>query len=228
MSTEPVDEAAPETGAHTTLSEQVSEQLRSRIIDGSLAPGAKLREAHLATSLAVSRVPVREALRILESEGFVTLVPHRGAVVRDLSARDVDELFDLRVALEGFAARQAARRCAEGADHSELDALLTEGQEASASGDPIRVLAATAAFHEAVVRLAGHGLLAEVVDPILSRTRWLFAQTADRDAEQQCAEHGEIHQAITRGEVDLAGYLATAHIESGRNPSLAAIAAKRS
>ena len=83
-----------------TVAEAVAEKLRMRILSGALQEGAQLRQEVLAAELGVSRIPLREALRLLEGEGLVTIVPHRGAVVSVRSPDEIGELFDLRVLLE--------------------------------------------------------------------------------------------------------------------------------
>lgn len=208
------------------LPAQVLRRIRAGIIDGRYPLGSRLRERDLSVELGVSRVPVREALQQLAREGFVSSAPRRGAVVRMLTPRDVEELFDIRAHLETLAAREAARRCGEGADSSVLDAAMQRAKTATASGDPQLILDANIGFHEAMVELAGHALLADLMPTVLFRTRWLFGVTASRDAGRQCQEHGEIHAAVVAGEVELAGLLSAAHVESGRRPSQRILASR--
>src|SRR3954451_19025494 len=92
------------------LRDVVREKIRTRIAEGEWGPGTRLVERDLAEEFQVSQVPVREALRALESEGFVDLLPRRGAVVRDLTRSVVSDLFDIRQVLEGLVARLVADR----------------------------------------------------------------------------------------------------------------------
>src|SRR5579862_7591453 len=94
---------------------RIYEEIRNKIINGDLPPGTRLRERELADELGVSRVPVREALPYLQADGFITLESHRGAIVTELTLRDVRELFDVRLGVEVYAARLAAQRVANGA-----------------------------------------------------------------------------------------------------------------
>lgn len=96
--------------SHQSLAEAVCAELRSRILSGALAPGQRLVEEALAATFGVSRNPVREALRVLAAEGLVEVLPRRGATVSLLTAEEAQELFDLRLAVEGVAARIAARK----------------------------------------------------------------------------------------------------------------------
>jgi len=90
-----------------TVVEAAAEELRMRILSGALQEGAQLRQEILAAELGVSRIPLREALRLLEGEGLVTIVPHRGAVVSVLSPDEIGELFDLRLLIEPDLIRRA-------------------------------------------------------------------------------------------------------------------------
>ena len=83
-----------------TIADQVAELLRQRILSGKLKGGQPIRQEHLAAELGVSRIPLREALKQLAAEGFVTIASHKGAVVAELSIQEMEELFDLRVKLE--------------------------------------------------------------------------------------------------------------------------------
>ena len=96
--------------AHRTLRDEVTAELRRRILAGELAQGERLVEDRLAAALGVSRNPVRESIRVLAAEGFIQVVPRIGATVARLSAEEGEELFDVRMAVEGLAARLAARK----------------------------------------------------------------------------------------------------------------------
>ncbi len=91
-----------------------TELIREAIIDGRLAPGQRLKEEELARELGISRTPVREALLVLQAEGLVDAAPNRGATVREHCAEDLDDLYQLRALLEGYAARRAGTRISEG------------------------------------------------------------------------------------------------------------------
>lgn len=198
--------------------------IREGIIVGTYAPGNRLRERELSEDIGVSRVPVREALRNLEFQGFVTILPRRGAIVREMSAQDVDELFDLRCALEPLAAGAAARHYAAGSPHAGLDQAMERADAATASKDAQAILVANAEFHTELIRAAQHRMLADTMPAILARTRWLFAQTADRSADVQSHEHHQLYEAIRSGEARLAEAYMLAHVEAGRRPSLQSIA----
>ncbi len=108
------------------IPDRIAEILRERVIDGSYAPGQRLTEAVIAAEFGVSHGPVRDALRLLEQSGLVTILPYRGAQVTELSAEDVKQMYEVREALVGLRARQAARDPARGALVSEMESAVSE------------------------------------------------------------------------------------------------------
>ncbi|MBO1330113.1 GntR family transcriptional regulator [Streptomyces sp. VRA16 Mangrove soil] len=215
--------AEPPVASHVARTEEL---IRARVHDGTYPPDTRLRERELAESLGVSRVPVREALARLATEGLVVLEPRRGARVRRLTLRDVDELFDLRLSLEVFAARRSAELVAAGGDHAGLRAVMDEAEAATARGDEAGIAAANTAFHAELITMTGNRLLQSSFQPSLGLMHWLFRITAtDRGAEQHCAEHRQICDAIGAGRPRLAEALTFAHIDIRRAPVMAALAA---
>ena len=98
---------------HQTLREQIVSSLRESIIKGELNPGQKLTEPELAERLGISRTPIREAFRQLESEGFLTVIPRRGAVVSKITRKEIQDFYELKSLLEGYAARVGAEKITE-------------------------------------------------------------------------------------------------------------------
>ncbi|MGQ4485170.1 GntR family transcriptional regulator [Streptomyces sp. 372A] len=214
-------QAGDDAGA--SHADRVERTIRAGILSGAHPPGSRLRERELSESLGVSRIPVREALTRLTGEGLVVMSPRRGASVRDLSLRDVAELFDLRLSLEVFAARRAAEACAAGGDGERLRAAMEAAEAATGRGDAAEIPAANTALHAEIVAMTGNRLLRDALQPSLGLVQWLFGLTGGRDPHVQCAEHRDICAAIHAGKPDLAAALAYAHIERGREPSLTAL-----
>ncbi|MFJ3709973.1 GntR family transcriptional regulator [Streptomyces sp. NPDC090053] len=213
---------SPGTGASHV--EHAERTIRARILSGEYAPGTRLRERELSEGLGYSRIPVREALTRLTSEGLVELSPRRGASVRRLSLRDVAELFDLRLSLEVFAARKAAEQCAAGQRGGRLSELMDIAEAATGRGDLREIPEANTALHAEIVAMTGNRLLQTALQPSLGLVQWLFTLTGGRDPRVQCAEHQEICAAIHAGKPDLASALSYVHIERGREPSLETLA----
>ncbi|MFE3544730.1 GntR family transcriptional regulator [Nocardia sp. NPDC059177] len=214
------DGAVTSESAKKSLRDQAYEELRDRIIDLRLSPGQRLVERDLATELAISRIPLREALQLLEREGLVVIVPRQGAIVAPFTVADVRDLFDVRESLEVLAARLAAER-ADAGDLAALRAQLTAARQATARGDEAAIAAANAGFHAVIVEVSGNPLLQSLLRPLESRVRWLFHLTKERDPGIQCDEHEDLYAAIAANDPDAAAEIAYRHVASGREPSLA-------
>lgn len=206
-----------------SLSRSIYATVRERIILGQYPQGSRLPEARIGEELNVSRVPLREAVPLLERDGFVHTYPRRGAVVVRWDARAIDELFDVRLALEVGAARYAARNAAAGRPIDLLDEALAASRQAVASGDPYAIAGASTAYHEAVVALADNDLLLRMMRTISGRITWLFYLSSGLPADDAFHEHVALRDAIASGNERLAESVAYAHIEHDRRPTFAAM-----
>jgi len=213
--------------AHLPLRDLVTRELRRRILVGELAPGERLVEDRLAELLGVSRNPVREAMRVLATEGFVEVTPRRGAAVARLSADEAEELFDVRTALEGLAARLAARKRSPAAVER-LRSLLERAKAAVATGDLAGVADLNTEFHAAVADAAGNAYLNLVMEPMLRRSQWVFRQTADARGPHSWTEHVGLLEAIASGDEAAAEEHAVAHVAAARESYLSAVASSDS
>ncbi|WP_402462275.1 GntR family transcriptional regulator [Isoptericola aurantiacus] len=211
---------APHDGARPSLRETAYATLKSRIIGLDLHPGQRLVERDIATELGVSRVPLREALHQLESEGLVVLVPRQGALVAPFTRDDVEHLFEVRESVEVLAFRLAALR-RSAADLAAMSAAVDSARDALARRDDAATAAANAGFHAVVVQACGNPLLQSMLAPLDARVRWLFHLTKRRDTHEQCEEHAAMLAAIEAQDADAVADLAHAHVTSGREPSLA-------
>ncbi|GGT13205.1 GntR family transcriptional regulator [Nonomuraea spiralis] len=207
--------------AHQTLRDEVTEELRRRILRGELAQGERLVEDRLAALLGVSRNPVRESIRVLAAEGFVEVVPRIGATVARLSAEEGEELFDVRMAIEGLAARLAARKRSPGAA-DRLRRMLDHAREAVEAGRLEEVADLNTAFHLAVGEAAGNSYLNLMMKPMLQRAQWVFSQTAAARGPHSWSEHLSLCEAIAAGDEDEAQARAVAHVAAARRSFLAA------
>ncbi|MHC9045104.1 GntR family transcriptional regulator [Microbacterium saperdae] len=194
-------------------STRVADWLRDAILDGVRAPGSRLIERDLAADFGVSRVPVRDALKILEVEGLVTLRPRTWAIVREFTAADMTDLDEVRSVLEPLAFRLAAERHRrDGLD--ELRRTLDEEMIGAAAGDPIASRRAAADFHEQVTVLTENRLLGDLMQGMRSKLRWGLSQ--HDDLAHVAAQHQALFQAISERDGDRAEQLALSHIDSSR------------
>lgn len=190
-------------------SARVTRVIRDQILDGVRAPGSKLVERDLAVELGVSRVPVRDALKALVTEGLVTPRPRTWAVVREFTPADLADLNEVRSALEVLTFRLAAnRRTREGLEH--LRSVLDSELEAAHRGDAVHARRAAADFHETVTALAGNELLHEIGGLLRSRIRWLLLQ--HEDLEGVAGEHEALYEAIAERDVARVSALILAHM----------------
>jgi DNA-binding GntR family transcriptional regulator len=208
--------------AHRPLRDVVTSELRRLILAGELTPGERLVEDRLAERLGVSRNPVREAIRVLEAEGFVEVTPRRGAAVSRLPSEEAEELFDVRMALEGLSARLAARKVTP-ATTARLRSVLDSARVAVDEGRLDQVADLNTAFHATVAETAGNAYLGLVVGPMLRRAQWVFQQTAKHRAPHSWTEHLGLLEAIAAGDESEAEARAVAHVEAARRSYLAAL-----
>jgi DNA-binding GntR family transcriptional regulator len=141
--------------ARASLAETTAELLRERILTGTFPPGFRLVEADIARQLQTSRGPVREALAMLRAEGLVDEDPGRGAFVAVLDAREIEEIYEVRAALESAAARLVIAR-GDPADRRALEAALDEMRRAAAAGDRVALIDADLALHGTLCRVSGN------------------------------------------------------------------------
>jgi DNA-binding GntR family transcriptional regulator len=195
------------------LREAVRDTLRTRIFEGHYVPGTRLVERDLAAEFNVSRLPVREALRMLRQEGLISDRGARGAEVSTLSPKDVEDLFDVRQSLEVLACRLAATR-ATPEDLNGLKGLLDEADRCLAKGAIMEAHRANSEFHDAITRIADNGFLKSALEPLQGRMHWLFRHVSD--LPELIEEHRALYAAIASGDPDRAAAQSASHIDKYR------------
>ena len=196
------------------LRETVRDTLRTRIFEGHYAPGTRLVERDLAAEFSVSRLPVREALRMLRQEGLISDRGARGAEVSSLSPKDVEDLFDVRQSLEVLACRLAAKRATK-ADLAYLKGLLDNAEAFLAKGSVMEAHRSNSEFHDAITAIADNNFLKSALEPLQGRMHWLFRHVAD--LPELIREHRELYAAIASGDPDRAAAQSASHIGKYRD-----------
>ncbi|UTT69491.1 GntR family transcriptional regulator [Arthrobacter sp. DNA4] len=196
------------------LRETVRDTLRTRIFEGHYAPGTRLVERDLAAEFSVSRLPVREALRMLRQEGLISDRGARGAEVSSLSPKDVEDLFDVRQSLEVLACRLAAKRATRD-DLSYLKRLLDNAEAFLAKGAVMEAHRANSEFHDAITAIADNNFLKSALEPLQGRMHWLFRHVSD--LPELIREHRELYAAIASGDPDRAAAQSASHIGKYRD-----------
>jgi len=188
-------------------------KLYDAIRQGVFQPGDRLREEDIATRFSLSRTPIREALRRLEAEGIVQHKPRIGALVRSLSHTQVVELYEMRTVLEGTAARMAAKHASPG----EVDELEDLNKAIAASIDaPVQAAAINQSFHRCIYLATRNRFLFDAARGLNNALLLLGPTTlADKDRiTTVCQQHQAIIDAIRAGDVETAGAMAEAHLQT--------------
>ncbi|EFC82926.1 GntR family transcriptional regulator [Parafrankia sp. EUN1f] len=198
--------------AYRPLRQLVADELRGRILRGELTQGSRVIEDRLAEELGVSRNPVREAIRLLESEGLVEVTPRKGVMVTVISGEEADDLIEVRAALEVTAVRRAATRGITAEIDAELEAVLVEGESVTEAGAYERLSALNARFHDLLARASGNNHLVEVLRDLQNRLQLLFSAGVSRRSGRAWEEHRRVLQAIRARDADWAEAEIRAHI----------------
>lgn len=206
-----------------TKKELAYEKIKEMLLDRRVSPGAMLSENEIARALDMSRTPVREALQVLQNEGFVTVYPKQGIRFQGFTTTALREILELRAAVEGYV--MAACLPLNERQLSEAEALIELQRPYSASGDVETYLVHDAAFHSYFVGLYGNSLISAVVRSISERFRSVGLQIL-RDAESvrlSFQGHLAIMEAVRAADVSAVLMAVHAHINFGKSRLLSAV-----
>jgi DNA-binding GntR family transcriptional regulator len=203
--------------APTALYQEVAERLRQRIFAHELTPGMWIDEQMLAEQYGISRTPLREALKVLASEGLVELKPRRGCYVTEISRQDLDDIFPLMAMLEGRCAAEAVKN-AKAADLTALKAIHESLESAARDGRIDAFFEANQAFHKKIQELSGNRWLLSVIQDlrkVLKLSR-LHSLSLEGRLQQSLDEHRAILATMLSGDAARAERLMHDHLLSGR------------
>ena len=201
------------------LREVVFNTLRQAILKGELKPGERLMEIALAEKLGVSRTPIREAMRKLELEGLVVMIPRRGAQVANITEKDLNDVLEVRITLENMAIEKACANMTD-ADIRKL--------EQAAEGDLVKMAEADVNFHEVIYEAADNKRLMQVLNNLreqIYRYRVEYLKE-DESRNRLVKEHEKITRAIKERDVKAAQELSFEHLENQRMGIIQAIRAE--
>jgi DNA-binding GntR family transcriptional regulator len=208
--------------AEMGLSHGICEQLQQLIYAGEIAPGERLNEAALALRMGTSRGPIREAIRILTGLGIVKAVVNRGVFVRQMSIREMLEIYELRALVFGFAAERATEHITE--DHKQqFEHLLAQMDAACEAEDGDLYYGLNLQFHTLVMRLSNNQRARETYDDYVKELH-LFRRryfNSPGNMRRSNVEHRALYEAIARGAKARAKSVAEKHVLSGRQRLLA-------
>lgn len=206
------------------LRDVVFNTLRQGILTGELKPGERLMEIHLADRLGVSRTPIREAIRMLELEGLVTMMPRRGAEVARISKQDIQDVLEVRLALDSLATRLACERISE-KQKEELKASAEKFIEATATRDAVEIAHADVQFHDVILAASHNKRLVQMVNNLAERIyRYRLEYIKDETNHRGLIEeHERIMNSVLSGDVESACIAAEIHIVNQENNMLSQI-----
>lgn len=205
--------AGPPTLARRSLHERTTTRLRDLIVEGALAPGVRLVEVDLCRRLAISRTPLREAIKVLASEGLVQIHPHRGATVTCMTPAETTDLFQVVAHLEALGAELAARRMTE-EGLAKLTIMHEELVAWHAQRRRHEYFELNQHIHQVVVALSGDSILAETHARLIARARRNRYQAILDDTRwaQSVSEHGQLMLAFARCDFAAAGEMWRKHV----------------
>ena len=193
--------------------------IREGIYEGRFAQGSHITARQLAEATGLSRTPVREAMRRLDAEGLITLIPNRGAFVASWSSGEIEQIYELRVLLESFAAQTAAERIND-QQCAELRALAGEMQELveRRADDHEAIAQVNDRFHKGVLEACGNARLRDLLGAITEVPLQLstFRLYSVGELRRSASQHAELVDALTARDGDWARSVMTAHIRSAR------------
>lgn len=200
------------------LVDQVKDALLEEITSGKLSPGERIIQEQIAQALGVSRQPVQQALLLLRNQGVLKDAAGRGLIVAPLDADHVEDIYEMRAAIEGLACRLAATHRAEHA-RKQGGVIIEAGRKAVATGSVAKMIAADIRFHEFLYGLSGNPLVSPAMATHLTYTQRVMGEVLVQDQEPRDIwdQHAHILAAIAAGNADLAESLAKDHLMQASN-----------
>jgi DNA-binding GntR family transcriptional regulator len=201
---------------HMTLRESILETIRDAITSGVLKPGEKVAEPELAERFGISRTPIREAFRQLESEGYLTVIPRKGAVVASFSERDIEEFYAIKSILEGYAARLACNNLSE-REIDRLNAINNKLDQMAQGGDVKHFFKVHNDFHDLFIKAADNEKLMDLINMLVQKFQRLRIASLSIPGRMDVSvqEHWKIIDAFRRRDPDLAEQLVRKNAEYG-------------
>ncbi len=201
--------------AFLPLRDVVFNTLRQAILTGELKPGERLMEIHLANRLGVSRTPIREAIRKLELEGLVTMIPRRGAEVAQITEKSLTDVLEVRRAVDALCVELACDRISQ-EELDELGEACTAFEAATKTGDVKKIAQADVALHDIIIKATGNTKLIQLVNNLseqMYRYRFEYIKDATQH-EKLVEEHKIIYESLVRKDKETACNAAKLHIDN--------------
>lgn len=197
------------------LRDVVFNTLRQAILTGELKPGERLMEIHLANRLGVSRTPIREAIRKLELEGLVTMVPRKGAEVAQITEKSMQDVLEVRRSLDALSAELACERITKEEEEA-LKKACQDFEDAVKTKDTRQIARADVALHDIIAKATGNQRLIQLINNLAEQMyRYRFEYIKDvSQHEKIIAEHRIIYESIVKKDKEAAANIAKIHIDN--------------
>lgn len=203
---------------HGSLREKVFLQLEEDIINGKYTEGQKLTENMLAQNLQVSRTPIREAIRQLELEGLVVTIPNKAVVVTGVTKEDIEDIYEIRISIEGLAARRAADNITE-EELTSLKEIMDLQEFYTMKQDMKQLVKVDGDFHETIFRASGSKTLKHILSTFHHNLKKARSDSFGRmeRAQSVLEEHMDIYQALKNRDSIRAEHSMIIHVKNARN-----------
>lgn len=210
------------------LRDVVFNTLRQAILTGELKPGERLMEIHLANKLGVSRTPIREAIRKLELEGLVTMIPRRGAEVAQITEKSMNDVLEVRRALDALCVELACERITQ-EDTERLRLACEAFENAVRTGDIKKIARADVELHDIIVQATGNQRLVQLINNLSEQMyRYRFEYIKDSTQHQRLIdEHRMIYESIVKKDKEAASQAAHVHIDNQKKAIIAQIRSEK-
>lgn len=201
-----------------TLRERIVDFIKDSVVTGRLKPGERVPEQEIAESFGISRTPIREAFRQLESEGFITVTPRKGAVVSPITDKDVSEFYEIKSLLEGYAAKTACPKLSP-KDIKRLESLNAQMERAAEKDDVKAFFKLDNQFHDTFLKACGNEKLCALVFQLVQQFERfrITALSLPGRMKDSVRQHAEIIEAFRSGNISLVENLVRANAERGRD-----------
>lgn len=212
--------------SYRPLRDVVVDNIRQAIISGEFPAGMRLMELQLAEEMGVSRTPVREAIRKMELEGLVVMIPRRGAYVADISIKDINEVYEIRTALDVLAAGLAAERIDDD-EIKEMKQLLDADKPLVAAKDYPKIIENDTAFHDVIYKASRNKRCMNIISNLREQITAIRGRSMPYPGrlETMLKEHENIYEAIAQRSVDKAQKAVRTHMENAERTLLKVIEA---
>ena len=208
-------------GNYSSLKDRVYQNIKFQIIIGTLKPGTRLPEEELSKAMNISRAPIREAFNRLEKEGFVTVIPRKGAAVSNITAQVIEDIFEIRESLESLAVKKSIGKISIEELEKVGDGFKKFLNKPTNAENCIQYLALDKKFHDLLSQNCGNKKLIELLDNLQEQIHWLRNISLKRITfADSVKEHLAIMEALKKNDEELINKVLLQHLERAKRSSL--------